>query len=123
MGFQKSTKHSQSRLCQCSLWHSILRIQCHHCNSLGHCHGKGLIPGLGTSTCHRYGQKKKKKKDFAITELTNQLEYRYVLINTYIEVDKCFKRGDTGVMKVYMTEAISFFVEAIPLTHRDWPQS
>ena len=29
----------------------------------GHCYGSGLIPGMGTSTCCRHGQKKKKKKN------------------------------------------------------------
>ena len=32
-----------------------------HCRGLGHCHGTGLIPGPGTSACHRCSQKKKKK--------------------------------------------------------------
>ena len=34
------------------LWHNGLRIR--HC----HCSGEGLIPGPGTFTCHRCGQKK-----------------------------------------------------------------
>ena len=29
---------------------------------LGHCCGVGLIPGPGTASCHRCGQKKKEKK-------------------------------------------------------------
>lgn len=33
------------------------------CSSgLGCCYDAGSIPGLGISTCHRYGQGKKKKK-------------------------------------------------------------
>lgn len=43
------------------LWHSMLRSQHCHCSGLGHCFGIGLIPGKGTSTCYRLGQKKKKK--------------------------------------------------------------
>ena len=35
---------------------------CCHGSSLGHCCGKGLIPGPGTSTCCGNGKKKKKKK-------------------------------------------------------------
>ena len=42
------------------LWHSMLRSQHCHCSGLGHCFGIGLIPGKGTSTCYRPGQKKKK---------------------------------------------------------------
>lgn len=42
------------------LWHSMLRSQHCHCSGLGHCFGIGLIPGKGTSTCYRLGQKKKK---------------------------------------------------------------
>ena len=33
------------------------RIQCGHYTSLGHCQGSGPAPTLGTSTCHKYGQK------------------------------------------------------------------
>ena len=41
------------------LWCSGLRIQ--HCYSCGGCSwGSDLIPGLGTSICHGWGQKKKK---------------------------------------------------------------
>ena len=40
---------------------SRLRVQHCHCRGLGHCCGTGLIPHLGTSTCH--GHSKKKKKD------------------------------------------------------------
>ena len=43
------------------LWLSRLRIQHCHCSSLGHHYDSGLIPGLGTSTCHGCGQKRKKK--------------------------------------------------------------
>ena len=42
-------------------WLSRLRSQHSHCSSSGHCFGAGLIPGPGTSTCCRHGQKKKKK--------------------------------------------------------------
>ena len=38
-----------------------LRIQCCPCSGSGCCYGKGLIPGLGTSTCHGHGQKNKTK--------------------------------------------------------------
>ena len=41
--------------------HSGLKILHCHCCGLGHCCGTGSIPGLGTSACHRHGQKKKKK--------------------------------------------------------------
>ena len=34
---------------------------CCHCSGSSRCCGAGLIPGLATSTCHRHGQKKKKK--------------------------------------------------------------
>ena len=44
------------------LWCSKLRIWCCHCSGLGHHYGLGLLPGLGTSTCHRCSQKKKKKE-------------------------------------------------------------
>ena len=39
------------------LWCSGLRIQHCHCSGSGHCCDLGLIPGLGTSTCHRCGQR------------------------------------------------------------------
>ena len=39
-----------------------LRIQRCHSSSLGSYCGLGLIPGLGTFSCHGLGQKKKKKK-------------------------------------------------------------
>ena len=45
-------------------WHSGLRIQPCHCCSSYHCCGTGLIPSLGTSTCHRCSQKKKKKDEY-----------------------------------------------------------
>lgn len=45
-----------------SWWHRGLRTQrCHQCGS-GCCCGASSIPGLGTFTCHRRGQKGKKKK-------------------------------------------------------------
>ena len=44
------------------LWLSWLRIHHCHCSSLGHGCGMGSIPGPGTSTCCKDGQKKKKKK-------------------------------------------------------------
>ena len=52
----KNTKERSSLgVCQ-------LRIQhCHFCGS-GHCCGASLIPGRGTSTCYRCGQKKRKKQ-------------------------------------------------------------
>ena len=37
--------------------HSKLKIQCCHGSGLGNCCGMVSIPGLGTSTCHRPGQK------------------------------------------------------------------
>ena len=45
------------------LWCSGLRIWHCYYNGLGRCYGVGSIPGLGTSTCHRCGQKKKKEKN------------------------------------------------------------
>ena len=47
-------------------WHSGLRIQPCHCCSSYHCCGTGLIPSLGTSTCHRCSQKKKKKMNITM---------------------------------------------------------
>jgi len=50
-------------------WLSGLRIWCCHCCGLGSWYGTGLIPVLGTSTCHGHGQKstfltfKKRKKN------------------------------------------------------------
>ena len=44
------------------VWLSRLRVQHCHFSSLGCCCGAGLIPGLGISTCHRCGQKKKSGK-------------------------------------------------------------
>ena len=35
------------------VWHSRLRTQHCCCSSSGLCCGTGLIPGLGTTTCHR----------------------------------------------------------------------
>ena len=47
-----------SSWCRVLLWRSsTLRIW-RHCSSSGHCCGTGLIPCLGTSTCHRCCQKK-----------------------------------------------------------------
>ena len=40
------------------LWHSKLSIWCCHCRGSGHCCDVGSIPGPGTSTCPRCGQKK-----------------------------------------------------------------
>ena len=40
------------------LRHSGLSIRCCHCRGSGHCCDMGLIPGLGTSTWRKYGQKK-----------------------------------------------------------------
>ena len=54
-----------------SAWFSGLRIQCCHCCSSGHCCGGGFIPGLGTSTCHRYGKNKIKNKKLR-KPITNQ---------------------------------------------------
>ena len=53
---------SRNYVTRVPLWRSKLRIQCCHYSGLGHSCGSGLIPGLGTSTCHEHGQKKKKKK-------------------------------------------------------------
>ena len=44
---------------------SALRIWHCHCSSLGHCCGAGSVPGPGTSTCHRWGQKKKERSLFS----------------------------------------------------------
>ena len=41
-------------------WLSGLRIQCCHCYGLGGCSGTSLIPGPGTSMCHRCSQNKTK---------------------------------------------------------------
>ena len=45
------------------LWHSRLRILCCHWNGLGHCCGADSVPSMGTSTCHRHGQKKRKRQE------------------------------------------------------------
>ena len=42
-------------------WLSVLRVWHCHCCGSGHCCGESWIPGPGTSSCHRCGQKKKKK--------------------------------------------------------------
>ena len=50
---------------QKNTWTSSLvayRLRIHRC----HCCGAGSIPGLGTSSCHGCGQKKKKKKKVEI---------------------------------------------------------
>ena len=47
----------KSRGCGVLLWHSRLRIWHCHCNSLG------LIPGLGTSTCHKCIKKKRRRRE------------------------------------------------------------
>ena len=44
------------------LWHSGLRVWHYYCSSSGHCCDVGLIPGLGTSTCHGHSQKKKERE-------------------------------------------------------------
>ena len=44
-------------------WLSRLRSQHSHCSSSGHCFGAGSIPGPGTSTCCRHGQKNKQTKN------------------------------------------------------------
>ena len=43
------------------MWLSELRTPCCHCCGSGYCYDMDLIPGPGTSTCCRCGQKKKKK--------------------------------------------------------------
>ena len=45
-----------------SLWYSGLKIWHCHCSSLGPCCGVALIPGPGTSICHRSGKKEKTNK-------------------------------------------------------------
>ena len=50
-----------------SLWGRGLRIQCCHCSSSGCCCGMGSIPGLGTSACHGYSQKERKRKEKTAT--------------------------------------------------------
>ena len=48
-------------------WLSRLRIQCcHWCGSDGYC-GAGSVPGLGTSTCHGCGWKKKRERNNRFT--------------------------------------------------------
>ena len=41
---------------------SGLRIWPCHCCGLGHCCDSGSVPGLGTPTCCRLGEKREKKK-------------------------------------------------------------
>ena len=43
-------------------WLSRLRFQCCHSCGLGCCCSMGLIPGLGTSTCHRHGKEERKRE-------------------------------------------------------------
>ena len=43
-------------------WLSRLRILHYHCCGSWYCHGTGLIPGLGTSTCCAHGQKKRNRE-------------------------------------------------------------
>ena len=44
------------------MWCSGLKIWHCHCIGPGHCCGVDLVPSLGTSTCHEYSQKGKKKQ-------------------------------------------------------------
>ena len=48
------------------LWCSRLRIPPCHCSCSGCCYGAGSIPGLGTFTCHRPGQKRKKAGEYGV---------------------------------------------------------
>ena len=63
-------------------WPSRLRVQRCRCSSSGRCCGSGLIPGPGTSTCHRHSpsipQKKKKRKKKKISPISTLSELFYV---------------------------------------------
>ena len=54
-------KHSSLDSLGVPTWLSMFRIQHCHCCTFGYSCGTGSIPGLGTFTCHRWGQKKKKR--------------------------------------------------------------
>ena len=65
---------------------SRLRIWHCHCYGSGYCCGIGSVPGLGTSACCRYGQKRKKKKlekaspignEMILWEMCNMLDTDY----------------------------------------------
>ena len=68
------------------LWCTKLRIWHCHCRGLG-CWGSGLIPAPGTSTFHRYGQKKnpkqtnKKQNKKNPTEQTKQISKHKALVS------------------------------------------
>ena len=56
-------------------WLNGLWIQCCHFCGLGQFHGVCLIPGPGTSLCHRYSKKKKKKEKKKKTRWTSLVAY------------------------------------------------
>ena len=59
----KKKKKEKNKKGGVSWWPSRLRIWCCRCSSSGHYHVAGSLLGLGTSACHRRGQKKEKRKD------------------------------------------------------------
>ena len=76
-----------------------LRIWCCYCSSLGQCCGTGLIPALGTSTCHRCPPPPKKKErkgfnwhaqlDLSSGSLRLSLSLDHVLCTTFHHSPRC----------------------------------
>ena len=61
-----------------------LRIWCCHWSNLGCCSGLGLIPGLGTSACYRWGQ----KKDVQLCQMLFMylLRWPYVFLFYFVKI-------------------------------------
>lgn len=60
---QRLLKSIRKRIWGVLLWWRRLRIRRCHWGGLGLCFGGGLIPGLGSSTCPRCGQRNRRKKE------------------------------------------------------------
>ena len=60
-------------------WCCGLSIQCCHCSGSIYCCGAGLIPGLGTSTCHGLGQKKKNQSLKSVKSVKQELRYLQII--------------------------------------------
>ena len=69
-------------------WLSRLRIQHHHCCGSGYSCGAGLIPSLGTFSCHRCSQKKKGSNNWHC-----RIQFSsYSIFNSFIDIGYIYQK-------------------------------